>query len=432
MDTRNGVGSLLQIQSNSTLEHDYMYGKDTLDLFKATYKHHTNFDKHPSDINNSKSILQYNETDISNADFGDTIVFHLDTKQAEMIGHLIMRIRLPDITQYKWDNQRSYQWTNDIGYAMIEYVKIINGDEELVSYSGNFLHVYSLLNVVHSKQTGFSWMTGHYNTRHSLNGRSKTLYIPIPFMESREDRQYYPIFISSAKTFQIRVKLNKVRDLVYVPSDQRVHCSVQIISDNVNVQIRTKDDIRITPKLEARLLFDSFHLTKEERVLFLTRNSHILFQYIQERSFRLQQDDIELSMLLDFSHAVSSMIVCVVPDCALDHNLHFQYEKMSRMKLILNGVHVNKSHYNHDKMSADRFRYLHSFTNIPNKWVYVIPFCLSNDHTQPTGYFSFDSPNKKSTLTIERERVGHACTVYIYAITYNKLNMDQGVISSVL
>lgn len=432
MDTRDGVASLLQIQAKSTIERDHMYGKDTLDLFKATFKNHTNFDKHPTDINNSKSILQYSETDTTNADFGDTIVFNVDTKQAEMIGHLIMRIRLPDISQYKWDNQLSYQWTNDIGYAMIEYVKIINGDEELVSYSGNYLHIYSLLNVVHSKRNGMSSMIGHYNTRHSLHGRSRTLYIPIPFMESRDDRQYYPLFISSAQTFQIRVKLNKVRDLVYVPSDQSVHCSLRIISDNVNVQIRTKDDIRIAPKLEARLLFDSFHLTKEERVLFLTRTSHILFQYVQERSFRLQQDDMELGMLLDFSHAVSSIIVCVVPDCALDHNLHFQYEPLTRMKLILNGVTVNKSHYNHDKMSADRFRYLHSFTNIPNKWVYVIPFCLSNDHTQPTGYFLFDAPNKKSTLTIERENTGHACTVYVYAITYNKLNMERGVISSVL
>lgn len=431
MDTRDGVGSLLQIQSNSTMEQ-HMYGKESLDLFKAVYKHHTPFDKQPLDIKNAKSVIQYNETDTTNADFGDLVVFNVDTKQSEMIGHFIIRVRLPDITAYRWDNQRPYQWTNDIGYAMIESVKIINGDEELVSYSGNYLHLYSLLNVTQSKRNGVSHMTGHYNTRHSLHGRSRTLYIPIPFMESRDDRQYFPIFISNAQTFQILVKLKKIQELVYVPSDQSVHCSLQITTNNVNLKIRTKNDIRIAPKIEANLLFDSFHLSKNERILFQTRSSHLLFQYVQERTYRLQQNNVELSMLLDFSHAVSSLIVCVVPDCALDHNIHFQYEHLARMKLILNGVIVNKSHYNHDKMSAERFRFLHSFTNIPNKWIYVIPFCLSSDHTQPSGYFSFDSPTKKSTLTIERDHSSHACTVYVYAVTYNKLYMEDGLISSVL
>lgn len=430
MEARDGVGSLLQLNANSTLETDYMYGKKPLELFKSEYKRHTPFDKQPWEMKNTRSIIQTNQR--NNADFGDIVVFNIDTKIAEMMGHMCLCFRLPSITNYRWDNNEPFQWTNDLGYAMIETVKIINGDEELVSYSGNYLHIYSLLCVSKSKQNGISNMVGHYNTRHSLHGHAHTLYVPIPFMESREDRQYFPMFLSNAQTFQIIVKLKKIRDLIYIPNSQGVRCTLRVGPTSVSVQVRTKENIQVSAQLDARLMFDTFHLSYEERHLFQTRESHLLYQYIQERNFILDQDSTELSMLLDFAHSVSSLIVCVVPACAVDHNQHFHYEPLNRIKLILNGVVVNKSHHNHDKMSAEKYRYLQSFTNIPNKWIYVIPFCLSSDNTQPSGYFTFDSPNKKSTLMIERDTPGKLCTVYVYAITYNKLNIEQGTISSVL
>lgn len=429
MDTRDGIGSLLQINASSTIEKDYMYGTESLEMFKTEYNRHSNFDKQPFELKNSKSIIQKSEHE--NAEFGDSVVFNIDTRQAEMIGHFLLCFRLPNITRYTWDDE-PFRWTNDLGYAMIETVKIINGDEEIISYSGNYLHMYSLLNLPNSKYTGFSNMVGHYNTRHSLHGNAHTLYVPIPFMESREDRQYFPMFLSNSQTFQIIVKLKGIRDLIYVPHEHSVRCSLRIGINSVSVQIRTKDDIRVSSQLEVSLMFDTFHLTAEERYMFMTRNSYLLYQYVQERKFILEQNDVELPMLIDFSHAVSALIVCVIPTCATDHNLHFTYEPLSRIKLILNGVVVNKSHFNHDKMSAERYRFLQSFTNIPNKWIYVIPFCLSSDNTQPSGYFTFDSPNKRSTLVIERETPGKLCNVHVYAITYNKLHLEQGVISSVL
>ena len=433
VEARDGIASLLQINARSTMESEHMYGDESLEsLFETKHKTHTNFDKQPLEIINSKAITKYDESTHDNADFGDVVVFNVDTRKAEMIGHLCMRIKLPDITHNTWDNEEPYRWTNDIGFAMIEYVKIINGDEELVSYTGQYLHLHHLLHTSKSKQNGLSTMVGHYSTRHSFRGTAHTVYVPIPFMENRADRQYFPLFVSSASTFQVVVKIRPVKDLIYVPTNNSVRCSFTVGRNSVSVLIRTKNDIRISPRFETKLLFDTFYLTKEERYLFSTRSSMLLYQFVQERSARFNQDDAELTVRLDFSHAVSALIVCMTPACATDRNMHFTYDPLRHIKLVLNGVIVNKSHNNDDKMSASRYRYLQSYTNIPNKWVYVIPFCLSGDNTQPSGYFDFDSPHKKSTLVLDREHTDRTCDVRVYAITYNKLVIDNATISSVV
>ena len=432
VEARDGIASLLQINARSTMESEHMYGDESLEsLFQTKHKTHTNFDKQPLEISNSKAIMKYDESTNENADFGDVVVFNIDTRKAEMIGHLCMCIRLPDITNNTWDNDESYRWTNDIGFAMIEYVKIINGDEELASYTGQYLHIHHMLHVAKSKRNGLSTMVGHHSTRHSFRGTAHSVYVPIPFMENR-DRQYFPLFVSSARTFQVVVKIRPVKELVYVPANNRVRCLFRFGQNSVNVLIQTKNDIHITPKFEAKLLFDTFYLTDEERYMFKTRSSMLLYQFVQERTDRFNQGDREMTIQLDFSHAVSALVVCMTPECAIDQNLHFTYDPLRHIKLMLNGVIVNKSNNNDDKMSASRYRYLHSYTNIPTKWVYIIPFCLSSDNTQPSGYFDFDSPHKKSTLVLERDHTDRTCTARVYAITYNKLMIDNAVISSVV
>lgn len=423
---RNGVGSLIQVNAKSTIESEYMYGDESLEsVFENSFKRYSNFDKQPLVLDNSKAITKYSESDAENAEFNETIIFNVDTKKAEMIGHLMLQFKLPEI--------KGYQWTNDIGHAMIDFVKIINGDEELVTYTGQYLHMYGLLCVPKSKHNGYSNMIGHYCSRHSLSGRSRTVHVPLPFFETREDRQYFPLFISNSKTFQIVVKIKPIRDLVYVSPDNNVQCMIRVNENNINLQVLTKNDISIRPKFEAKLLFDTFYLTKYERHMFVTRTSQLLYQFVQERRFRLEQDDTEVPLQIDFSHTVSAIILCVVPDCAVDQNLHFMYEPLKNIKVVLNGVVVNKSHNNNDKLPASKYRYMSCFNNIPNKWVYVIPFCLSSDQTQPTGYFTFDAQqNKKSVITIERENTQRTCTVYVYALTYNKLTIENGIISSII
>jgi len=126
---------------------------------------------------------------------------------------------------------------------------------------------------------------------------------------------------------------------------------------------------------------------------------------------------------------VSHMVITVKPDCAMDRNLYFSYTPLSTLKLMLDGVVVNKSHQNDDKLSASKFRYIQPNTNIPSKWIYVIPFCVSCKQTQPSGYFTM-SGTQRNMLTLDRDTsIDVNCTVTVHALTYKTLVFDDAAIS---
>lgn len=427
---RDGIASLIQVSASSTMESDYLYGEEPVALFNTRYEQHTPFDKEPSEVFNSKGIVGINTTDhpitSDTCVFGNNLIFNMDASKSECMGNLILMITLPDITRY------GLRWTNDIGYAMIESVKIVNGGEELLKYTGEYLHIRSNLNTSSCKRNGINSMTGHYNTAYSLNGASRVLFVPIPFMENLLDKQYFPIFLTDSSTFQIYVNIRPIRDVIYIPPNNEITC-IFTVSNSINVQFNTKSlisfDGDVEPRFKARLLYDAFYISQPERILFSNKSGELLFQYVQERTMKMERGVKSVNMQLDFNNTISHLIITVSPDCAMDRNLHFSYVPLHTIKLILDGVVVNKSHQTDDKISASKFRYIQPNANIPSKWIYVIPFCLSCTQTQPSGFYTM-SGTQRNLITFDRNTyVDMNCTITVYAVTYNSLYFDNRTIS---
>jgi len=415
------------------MESNYMYGTDPIDeMFNIPYKQHTNFDKQSVEVLNSKAfvIQQSDKTLIDRVDggkFGNGLVFNFDTRDSEMIGNLILMIHLPDISEYL------LQWTNDIGNAIIDSIKIINGDEELATYSSEYLHLYSLLNLSSSKRNGLNKMTGHYNSTYSLNGKSRVLYIPIPFMENQLDKQYFPAFLANSHTFQIKVSIKPINKLTYIKENQEVRCVLNTNnytnSVGVTLQINNTFQNTIPPLFKVKLLYDKFYLTTPEKLMFMTGKGNLLYQYIQQKQVPMDRTTKSIQIQLDFVDTISYLIVSVVPNCSIDRNTYFEYVPLNTIKLILNGIVINRSNNKDDKLSAAKYRYIQPCINIPTKWVYVIPFCISCAYTQPSGYFTFDG-KQKSVLIIDRDKnVDLNCTVTVHAVTYKKLQFENAMIS---
>ena len=189
IDGRAGVASMIQVNAQSTMETDYLYNTESTslnELFKTTYKQHTRFDKEPLSV----------KPDIFGLD--RTVIFSIDSKHCEMIGNFVLCMTLPSL------DDEYYYYMNDVGFGAIDSITVVNGDRELASYTGHYLMTRFLLDTSRSKQVGMNQMVGHYNTRYSLNGKTRNLYVPVPFMASYHDKQYYPVFLS--KEFQVRVK----------------------------------------------------------------------------------------------------------------------------------------------------------------------------------------------------------------------------------
>ena len=193
---RNGIASIIQVKAASTLE-DVMYAANAeCPFFGGQYLRHTTFAK--------ESMIQDGGfTDITNE---TTVHYAIDNHDVDMVGNLFLRVDLPRVEEHKW--------INAVGHAIVKEIKLIVGDYELVTYSGNYLHIKFHTDTTASHFVGRSKMIGQYNSRFSLTNDAKTCYIEIPFLKSAVDQQYLPLFMSKRNPLFVTVTFRSVSELV--------------------------------------------------------------------------------------------------------------------------------------------------------------------------------------------------------------------------
>lgn len=376
---KNGVASMIQVCANSTMERDYLYshkGTSLNEVFKTKHKHHTPFDKEPM------STME------RNVPLGSATIFELDTKRSEMIGNLVLRITVGSLP-----SDRVY--VNDLGTRLIETVRIINGDRELLSYTGHYLLAYHALNTPQSKVNGLNRMISHYNTKYSLHGKRRTLYVPLPFMRG----QFYPLFLSK---LQVSVKLS--RDVVSFKNDS-VRVGLTLRNNKIRATLSTGVE-PIALSASVSLWFDAIHLSQDERLLFGTRKGELLFQSIQEKRFPVFPGDTTTTCLLDFTGTANHLIVTM------------NYKRIHRFRLLINGVVVADT-------DANAFRYFNNSLAIKG-YVYVLPFALDCSNPQPSGAITFYG--RKNTVLVVSRDSGTSEEIQIVGVMLDSMHFENGLV----
>ena len=405
---KNGVASMIQVEAKSTLEQMYMY-KDTGSLsenFKSSYKQHTKFDK--------ESCMLKSDTV---PDWGSSVLYNFDVTKSEMICNLVLHLQLGKLPE-------GYVWENGIAYSLIDTITIINGDNEIVTFSGHYLFTQFVLNTKRSKLIGASVMSGYHNSKYSLHGNSQELYINIPFMSTLLDKQYYPLFISNNATFQIRVKFRPLQEVILQTTEtENVNINLNVQQNGeVRVFMKSNTNIDVPPTLRAEMLYDAIHLTRDERMLYMSSKKHTLLYYkVQEIQEYIQASENIKNCLLDFSGTVSHLIVTLqLP------NKHTDFLPIDTFTLILNGIIIGSADTN-----ANIFRYYNNNLSIPSKHVYVIPFCLSCIQTQPSGTYTFHG-KQNTLLIVKRKDPTFTCKITITSVIQSRLEFENGCIHCVL
>jgi hypothetical protein len=377
---KNGIASMIQVCANSSMERDYLYSQRTTslnELFKAGYKHHTHFDKEPMNSEEKRVPL------------GGSAIFEFDNKRSEMIGNLILRITVDTLP-----SDRMY--VNDLGTRLIDTVRILNGDRELVSYTGHYLLTHHLLNTSKSKVNGVNRMIGHYNTKYSLHGNRRTLYVPLPFMRE----QFYPLFLS-----QLHVNVKLSSDVVSFKNENiRVRFGVRH-DGSVRAILSYSEPVAVSASV--CLLFDAIHLSRDERLLFGMRKGELLFQSIQQKTFPVFLGDTTVTCLLDFTGTANHLIVTM------------NYKKINRFRLLINGVLVNAD------TDANVYRYFNNSLAIKG-YVYVIPFALDCVNPQPSGAITFYG--RKNTVLMVNRDPGTSEEIQIVGVMLDSMHFENGLV----
>lgn len=396
----NGVASLLQIQSRSNIDTQ-IYGHDS--YFTSDYLQHTAFDRtlHVSnyDSNVIRHIVQMNEQD--------------------MIGNVMLKIKVPRLPD-------GYVYANHLGNSIIKHVRIYCAENELVMYTGNYLHTVYQLHTKVSKHKGVKSMNGSYASKNSLTGDSCNLYVDIPFLKTEDDVQYLPTFDSNQNLI-IEVVFNPLEMFVQSLST-KVNTKMSIMNDgSIRLRMNTNDVSALKiDNIFTEIMYDSISLTNAERYMFLSKTYSILYKQIQYREERMDPYVTEMSMNIRFSQSVSHLII----EMTHDTDEMFLFKPIRNLKIVLNGVIFNE-----DLIHADEYR-VQKTSYTPTTYLYVIPFCINYNTSQPSGTFSFDGyvknelPSNKNMLHISRDvETELPVMVRVYAVSYNVINVRNGVMN---
>lgn len=387
MDGKNGIASMIQVSAKSTMERDYLY-KDTYSLSKfiSKYKQHSYFDKEPL-VTESKTV-----------NTGLNVLFAYDKYVSDMIGNLVLRLDVPSLTS-------DYVWVNDLGPALVQTITIINGDRELVMYTGLELLTHHTLHTTASHRMGMSHMLGHYNTKYSLHGKARTLYIPIPFMRN----QFFPLFLS--ESFQVRVSLQSTSNTVLMRNE---NVSVNLIATSTAVRVTLNTASQLPPlPVKVSIMCDAIHLSNSEKYLFRTRRGELLYERTQQKVLSFNVHEHVLTCLLDFTGTANYLIVSAF--------VGGEFKKLDTFTLIINGVIIGEP-----DTSTDVYRH---FSNAlcTKRNLYVIPFALNCHDPQPSGSLTFFG-RKNTLLVVKRNDARFTCDVQITAVMLDSLTFDNGII----
>jgi hypothetical protein len=426
------TGGLLQLAAYGA-QDIYLTGNPQITYFVGVYRRHTNFA--------IQSVPQYFT---GNADFGQKVYCLVD-RIGDLINQMFLRIKLPDISQYNYNddagNLVEYYWVNSIGHAIIKIIDVEIGGVVIDRQYGLWMEIWGELSTPVGKKAGYNSMIGKSDYPVNMdNGGALDLYVPIYFWFCRNVGLSLPLIAIQSQEVRFNVTFRQYQELIISTT------GVPIITNNNPLEItQTWFDI------------DYIFLEDDERKVFAKNNHQYLIEQLQVyatslTSNGLRQDptdpnkmtripDLNQNILLNFNHPVkelywviqNSTVLSVYPFGGNEwYNFSTQSYKngkvngtdpMLRGKLIFEGQEL------FDKKDAKFFRTVIPYqrhTNVPNNFIYLYSFSLNPEEFQPSGACNFSRIDSQMLyLEISDQLIDPIIT--IFASNYNILNIAAGM-----
>ena len=428
-------GGLLQLVSTGR-QDIYLSGNPQTTFFKQVYRRHTNFSVETQRIPFDTAV-----------EFGKLITTTVP-RNGDLIGQMYLEIELPEMTvagpvepqtgiatepptDYE-DTSPSVSWVNGIGYAMIEYVSIWIGQQEVDRQYGEFLYLWQQLTTPGSKRAGVNHMTGQQDvyTDQSQKGPLH-LYVPLQFWFCRNPGLSLPIIALQATPIKIWIKLRNGNDLLF---------SNTLESAVINGSTPPTNLTALPPKItEMTLWADYVYLDTEERRRFVSsKHEYLIDQVQQQKRFSIPQNTTITNVPLTFNHPMKEMIWVVNQDRMLQAHEWFNYGSrmlneygIPNLDLIATSLIQFDGYDRFEEQSAPYFRLMQPWqrhTAIPNDFIYLYSFSLAPEAAQPQGSANASRIDSIILQMRMNPRVqSRPSGVTVYATNYNVLRIVAGL-----
>jgi hypothetical protein len=362
-------------------------------------------------------------------------------RNGDLLGNIVLQAQLPDPTLYVTDtsNYDYFGYISGIGNYLIKYVNIELGAQQIDEQYGQWMDIWSQLNLSGSLYNGYSQMVGNsdsliYDPSVSPGSR---LFIPLQFWFCRNPGLAIPIIALQFHEIRIKITIEKFENLI-------------IAVKNGNYQ---KPSFNGTlPNLTSFQMFNTYYyLDTVERRKFAQNPHEYLIEQVQSQTGNVQSTTGENNIRLNLNHPTKELIWVfnrngtnaqdnefsigteIVPEGTIT-----DFAPMYNFTLIINGTNRFK------ERPGEYFRLVQNYdhhTRIPDKYIYTYSFALRPEEHQPSGTCNFsriDSAQLNfylrnrtnlpgNTDGLPREDYTELPGYTIYAPCYNVLRVMSGM-----
>jgi hypothetical protein len=370
----------------------YLTGNPQITFFKVVYRRHTNF-----------AIESIEQTFNGSVDFGRKVSCTV-SRNGDLIWKTYLQVNLPALTG------TGLSWTRNIGHALIDYVNIEIGGQEIDKHYGDWLNIWNELTQTSEKEDGYNVMVGSTAALTGITSSTSipaaTLYIPLQFWFCRNAGLALPL---------IALQYHEVK----------FNISFRPVSQCYNATTLTSG----TPVIGfASLYIDYVYLDTDERRQFAQVQHEYLIEQLQftgDESYSNSSVKSKLSL----NHPCKELIWVIQPDANVTANRHADYtdgstpwnglDTLVDAKLQLNG---------HDRFSVRKATYFNvvqpyqHHTRVPATGIYCYSFALIPEQHQPSGTVNM-SRIDHATLLLNLSTSTAPVKLRVYAVNYNVFNL---------
>jgi len=424
-------GGLVQLAAYGS-QDVYLTTNPQITFFKAVYQRSTNFAM--------ESIIQLVD---GNYNFGGNITVVI-ARNGDLLGNIVLQVGLPNPSNFVTNNDYDYfGWIQGIGNYLIKYVSIEIGAQQIDEQYGQWMDIWSEINLNESQTSGYGQMIGKsYNNGiwqpydSSVEPGSR-LFIPLQFWFCRNPGLAIPLIALQYHEIRLKLTFEKFENLVVAVKDG----NYQEINLNGTA-----------PYFNSFQIFDTYYyLDTTERRKFAQNPHEYLIEQVQSQSGNVQSRTEQNNIRLNLNHPTKELVWVFnrngtfapqndfsIGRQIIPNGTPSQFAPLYNFKLIINGTDRFK------ERPGEYFRLAQCYdhhTRIPGNYIYVYSFALRPEEHQPSGTCNFSRIDSAQLNFYLRNRTDPPGTVdgmvledyfelpsyTIYAPCYNILRIMSGM-----
>ncbi len=348
------------------------------------------------------------------------------TRYGDLIGAISLEVDLPELK-----GTSSIGYCNNIGHALIEWIEIEIGGNQIVRLYGEWLHIYREISNKYDQRITHRELTQYYDNITPNSFKGGKVIVPIPFWFTENPGLFFPLSAVCRHDIIVRLKLNPLSKLWISDDGKPPIGNYSVINCNLLVDYYVLDEKQ--KKIFSPVFNEDANNDNNESIALYPPKIKYTIQQVQQLSVTIPSRQTKYKLDLDSLNFSIGYIVWVFR--RVDVNTTNDWFNFSNtLTGIANDPMVSAQIYfgekeRTDKLSAKNLRLLESFKafgNASEDFIYSYYFNLyPNNKIQASGSLNISS---LKDVNIVFDLLPHLpeMELQLYAINYNIFNIEKG------